>query len=642
MTGSFGRGPEPILEGRVRIVAAVVVLVFGTFLLRLFQLQIVEGEILARRSQQNSIRTVRLEAPRGKIVDREGRVLATTRPAWSLQVVPSDLRERERTFTVLEELAERPDDGWLAKRVSKGGGARRHQAVRLLDDLSFEQLARLETHRFALPGVRIDVEPRRHYLEGELAAHLLGSIGEIRAEQLDADRFRGYAAGEIVGQSGLESRLETHLRGRAGGRNVVVDVAGREVGEVRSVAPVPGRTVVLALDLDLQRAAEEAFLEAPEGEPLPMGAAVALDVHSGDVLALVSRPAYDPNLFAGRIDRESWKALTQDPWKPLRDRAIQNHYPPGSTYKAIVAAALLEEGVATPETRVFCPGYYRFGRRAYRCWKREGHGWVDLRLALKRSCDVFFYQNGVKLGIDRLARYAKAFQLGSRTGIGLPGEVSGLVPSSEWKERRLKEPWYPGETVSASIGQGYNLMTPLQLAVSYAAIANGGTVVEPRLLLRVEAPGGRVIERFESGTKGSVPVAPEWLALVRDGLTAVVEEAGGTGRRARVPGMRVAGKTGTAQVVRLDHTEGLEEHEIPIRRRDHAWFGAFAPADDPRIAVAVFVEHGRHGSSAAAPIAQRVLARWFEKQSAPDPDEEPAATLARSVPGVQEEALALD
>ena len=634
MPRSLGQGPETILEGRVRIAAAVVVLVFGLFGLRLFQLQIIEGEILARRSQQNSIRTVRLEAPRGEIVDREGRVLATTRPAFGLQVVPSDLRDREVTFAALERLVER-DGGWLSDRVAKARGARRHQPVRLLDDLSFDQLARVETHRYALPGVYTDALPRRHYLEGELGAHLLGSIGEVRADQLESERWSGYSAGEVVGQSGIESRLERHLRGRAGGRNVVVDVVGRELELVEEVAPVPGRSVVLALDLDLQRAAEQAFLEnLPEGEPARVGAAVALDVRNGDVLALVSRPAYDPNQFAGGIDSTSWESLTGDPWKPLRNRAIQNHYPPGSTYKAIVAAALLEEGVVTPKTTAFCPGYFRFGRRNYRCWKREGHGWVDLRLALKRSCDVYFYQHGVKLGIDRLADYARAFNLGRRTGIDLPGEVPGLVPSSEWKERRLGEVWYPGETVSASIGQGYNLMTPMQLAVSFAAVANGGTVVEPRLVLRVEVQGGRVVERFEPRTRGQVPVAPEWLALVRDGLVAVVEEPGGTGGRARVPGMEVAGKTGTAQVVRLDHTEGLEEHEIPIRHRDHAWFGAFAPAEDPRIAVAVFVEHGRQGSSGAAPIAQRVLARWFEKQNRPEggpsAEEEPAATLARA------------
>ncbi len=620
--GAFSRGPESILEGRVGIAAAVIVLVFGIFGVRLFQLQIIEGEILRGRSQQNSIRTVRLAAPRGKIVDREGRVLATTRPAFGLQMVASNVRDADTTFAVLSELVGRDRD-WLAERVSGLRGARRHQPVLLLDDLLFDQLARVETHRYALPGVLTDVQPRRHYLEGDFAAHLLGSIGEVRADQLGTRKFGGYAAGDVVGQSGLESRLERHLRGQAGGRNVVVDVAGREIEVVEEVAPVPGRTAVLALDLDLQRAAEEAFRITPPGERPPMGAVVAIDVHDGDVLALVSRPAYDPNLFAGGIDTTNWKRLTQDPWKPLRDRAIQNHYPPGSTYKAFVAAALLEDGIVDRGTRAFCPGFFRHGRRTYRCWKRSGHGWVDLHLALKRSCDVYFYQNGVKLGIDRLAYFAKSFGLGGRTGIGLPGEVTGLVPSKEWKERRLGEVWFPGETVSASIGQGYNLMTPIQLAVSYAALANGGQVLKPRLLLRIEDEAGRVLEDHEPRVLGRVPVSPENLALVVEGLTAVVEEQGGTGVRARVPGMRVAGKTGTAQVVKLDRTEGLEEDEIPIRHRDHAWFGAFAPADDPQIAVGVFVEHGRHGSSAAAPIAQAVLARWFEKQNAPQ-EEEPA------------------
>ncbi len=626
---SLGQGPETILEGRVRIVAAVVILVFGLFGMRLFQLQVVEHEILGERAQRNSIRTARLVAPRGEVLDREGRVLATTRPAFGLQVVPSELRDRNLTYAALEQLVDR-EGAWFSERVRKARGSRRHQALRLLDDLSFDQLARLEAHRYALPGVLTDVQPRRHYLEGEFAAHLLGSIGEVRADQLERDRFRGYGPGDVVGQTGLEARLERHLRGRDGGRNVVVDVAGREVEVVDEVAPVPGRTVTLALDLDLQRAAEEAFLEVPEGEPPRMGAVVALDVHGGDVLAMLSRPAYDPNDFAGGIDSDTWKSLTGDPWKPLRNRAIQNHYPPGSTYKAVVAAALLQEGVVTPSTRVFCPGHFRFGRRTYRCWKRTGHGWVDLKIALKRSCDVYFYQHGVKLGIDRLAGYAKAFGLGAVTRLDLPGEIAGLVPSSEWKQRRLGEPWYPGETVSASIGQGYNLVTPLQLAVAFAAIANGGKVVKPRLLLGVSGHGGRELEAMGSEVLGTLPVAPEWLAAVSDGLTAVVEESGGTGGRARVKGMRVAGKTGTVQVVGLGITEGLEEDEVPIKHRDHAWFAAFAPADDPQIAVSVFVEHGLHGSSAAAPIAQRVLERWWEKQQQvpeDDPDA-PAATLA--------------
>ncbi len=602
--------PEAVLEGRLRLTAGFIILAFLLFGVRLFQLQIVEGELLRERSDKNRIRTLRLEAPRGRLLDRAGRVLATTRPAFGVEVVPSDLQPGARTLEMLGVLLDR-DAAPLAERVAGVRGARRNQPLRLADDLDYEHLARVESHSHALPGVVTAVRPRRHYPEGSLAAHLLGSIGEIGKSQLASERFRGYRSGEVIGQSGLEARLERHLRGRAGGRNVVVDVAGRERDEIESVSPVPGGTAVLTLDLELQRAAEVAFDGA---EPPGAGAAVALDVRSGDVLALVSRPAYDPNAFAGGIDPETWQQLTTDEWKPLTQRAIQSHYPPGSTYKAMVAVALLEEGIVERDTRVFCPGHFRHGRRTYRCWKRGGHGWVDLRLALKRSCDVYFYQHGVKLGIDGIAKWARALGLGARTGIALPNEIPGLVPSKAWKERALKEVWYPGETVSASIGQGYNLTTPLQLAVAYAAIANGGAVLRPRILLRLESRDGRALQGEEPEVRSRATVSAETLALVRDGLEAVVMETGGTGGRARVPGMRVAGKTGTTQVVRLERTEGLEEDEVPVRQRDHAWFAAFAPVEDPQIAVAVFVEHGKHGSSAAAPIAQAILARWAEQQ----------------------------
>ena len=334
---------------------------------------------------------------------------------------------------------------------------------------------------------------------------------------------------------------------------------------------------------------------------------------------LASLPGYDPNAFAGGIDTESWKGLTTDEWEPLQNRAIQTHYPPGSVHKPIVAAGLLEDGVVTPSTRVFCPGYFRFGRRNYRCWKRAGHGSVDLVEALQKSCDVYFYTNGVKLGIDRMAHFAKSFGLGSPTGIGLAHEAPGLAPSSEWKRKRFGEPWYPGETVSAAIGQGFNLYTPAQLAVAYAAIANGGRVLRPRLVLRLEGRDGEALRHMPVQEVGRLPVAPEHLKWVRRGLEAVVEETGGTGGRARVPGVPIAGKTGTAQVVRLEQTEGLEDDEIPLRYRDHAWFGGFAPADAPEIAVGIFVEHGMHGSSGAAPIAQRIMTRYFEKQGVIEP-----------------------
>ncbi len=616
-------GTDLPIDGRLRLFAALLGAAFAIFELRLFQLQIVDVEALREQALRNSVRTARLEAQRGEIVDREGRVLAKTRSAWELDVVPSDLQNRDRTFAALGQLLER-ESAELVEQVGSPRGIARFRPVRLVGDLDDVELARIETHRFALPGVSTRVRPLRHYVDGPIAAHLLGTLGEVRSVQLEQEAFADYRSGDIVGQTGLESLLEPQLRGRSGGRNVMVDAAGREVQVLDEVAPEAGSRVVLTLDLDLQRAAYEAFQDVPEGQPPKMGSAVAIDVRNGDVLVMLSQPSFDPNAFSGGIDAKAWKALTGDEWDPLRNRAIQNHYPPGSTHKAIVAAALLQEGVITPHTRTFCPGSFHFGGRAYRCWKREGHGSVDLHKALQQSCDVFFYTFGVQLGIDRLANIAKSFGLGQPTGVPLSGEASGLVPSSEWKLRRFGERWYPGETVSAAIGQGYNLYTPIQLAVAYAAVASG-QLIEPRLVLRVEGDEG--VEETPASKLTPVAVKPELLALVREGMTAVVESPGGTGGRARVPGVKVAGKTGTAQVVQLAHTEGMAESEIPIRYRDHAWFGAFAPADAPEIAVGVFVEHGLHGSTGAGPIVQRILARYFEKRGMTPPPREVAGPV---------------
>jgi penicillin-binding protein 2 len=621
-------GTDLPIDGRLCLFAALLGAAFAIFELRLFQLQIVDADELREQALRNSVRTERLDAQRGEIVDREGRVLAKTRSAFELDVVPSDLQRRDVTFAALAQLLER-EPAELVAQVGNPRGIARFRPVRLVGDLDEVQLARVETHRFALPGVSTRVRPLRHYLDGPIAAHLLGTLGEIRGDQLEQESFADYRSGDIIGQTGLESILEPDLRGRAGGRNVMVDAAGREVQVLDEIAPETGSRVVLTLDLDLQRAAWEAFHDVPEGEPPKMGSAVAIDVRNGDVLVLLSQPTFDPNLFSGGIDAASWKALTGDEWDPLRNRAIQNHYPPGSTHKVFTAAALLQEGVVNAHSRAFCPGFFRFGGRTYRCWKREGHGSVDLVKAIQQSCDVYFYTFGVQLGIDKLANIAKSFGLGQPTGIGLSGEASGLVPSSEWKQRRFGERWYPGETVSAAIGQGYNLYTPIQLAVSYAAIASG-QLVEPRLVQRVESREG--VQEMPASPSKPVAVSPELLALVRRGMTAVVEEPGGTGGRARVPGVKVAGKTGTAQVVQLQHTEGMKETAIPIRYRDHAWFGAFAPADAPEIAVGVFVEHGLHGSSGAGPVAQRILARYFEKRGMTPPPQQVAGPARQEVP----------
>ena len=600
-------------ELRIGLVAIIMLTAFLIFVLRLFQLQIVEGADLASRSARNSIRTLRLEAPRGDIVDRERRVMATTRPAFRVRVIPSEVRSPERSYRVLSQLMSREREE-LAQVVGEPRGRRRFQPVALETDLSYLEHAQVESHRYALPGVVTDITPRRFYVGEESAAHLLGSIGEIDAETLGRGDLAGYRAGDVVGKSGLESRHEPHLRGKKGGRNIVIDVSGQEVEVVGEVEAVPGGRIVLTLDLDLQQAGEEAFRSSEPGEPDYRGALVALDPRNGEVLALVSQPAYDPNAFAGGIGAEDWNVLVSDESRPLRNRAISGQYPPGSTYKAVVAVAGLSEGVLDPAEKVFCPGEYRLGRHTYRCWKREGHGEVDLDEAMSRSCDVYFYQLGVELGVDKIAHYASLLGLGRPTGIDLQGEMDGLVPTKEWKEKARGERWLKGETVSASIGQGYNLVTPIQLAQLFGALSNGGVLRRPHLVRQLESWDGgdtRVADPSEGRESG---IDPSVLERVLRSLVATVQHPEGTGFRARVGGVSVGGKTGTSQVVRLRLTENLEDADIPMRFRDHALFVGFAPAENPEIAVAVVVEHaGKGGGAVAAPIAQKVLARYFEK-----------------------------
>jgi penicillin-binding protein 2 len=633
-----GSGSQGISGGRIGVIAAAITLAFLTFSLRLFQLQIIEGADLRSRSEQNFVRTIRLEAPRGDIVDREGRILASTRPAYRVQVIPDELHGGDRTFHVLSQiLGESP--GELARRVGQPSGRQRFRPVVLRGDLSYERFVQVESHRYALPGVVTNIGPRRHYVEVDLAAHLLGTIGEVGMRQLALPQFSDYDAGEIVGQFGLESQLEAHLRGRAGGRNMVVDVAGREIELLDEIKPIPGGRVVLTLDLDLQRIAEEAFRSTDPEVPDHMGALVAIDPTNGEILALVSLPSYDPNSFAGGIDSQTWEQLLSDPWKPLRNRALSGEYAPGSTYKAVIAAAGLSEGEITREEEIFCPGYYRMGRRIYRCWKRGGHGDVAMDVALKNSCDVYFYTLGVRLGIDRIARYAKGFGFGRPTGIVLGAEKAGLIPTMEWKRRVKGEGWIKGETVSAAIGQGYNLVTPIQLAVAYAAIANGGRVLRPQLIKRLETWDQKVLEIFTPEERSRVPVSREIIEVVRDGLIAVVEGERGTGSRARVPGIVVAGKSGTTQVVSLALVKDLEPEEIPVRYRDHALFAAFAPAMAPEIVVVALVEHaGAGGGKVAAPIVQKVLARYFEKHPRqPEVDETPVVLAQESLQASAEE-----
>ncbi|HTO06678.1 MAG TPA: penicillin-binding protein 2 [Myxococcota bacterium] len=607
-----GSPSDATVERRLTAIAVLVVAVWMLLLTRLFYLQVVQGDVYRISAERNSVRTQRVDAPRGVITDRNGEVLVGSRPSFDVLVVPHETEDVPTTLSRIAGLTGRELETVRAGYGEPRGRAR-FQPQRVAHDLDRDALARVEARLWALGGVLTQVTPVRGYRFGDSAAHLVGWLGEIGPDQLGRKEFQAYRRGDIVGVGGIEKLLDTDLRGRPGGRNLLVDAHGRELQLLSSVEPEPGRNVVLTIDHRLQEAAESALTRMDHKS----GAVVALDPRTGEVLALVSHPAFDPNEFAIGIDPERWRELTSDPFRPLMNRALQGQYPPGSTYKVVTAIAGLEEKLVGPHSEVTCGGSFRLGRRTYRCWRPGGHGVVDLHTAIVQSCDVFFYKLGVDLGVDRLAYYARQLGLGARTGIDLSGEMTGLVPTQEWKERRDRTPWVEGDTVSLSIGQGMNLWTPLQLASAYAAIVNGGVRYRPHVLKRIEEPDGRIVKEIEPEVIGELAISPQTLATVRAGLVGVVQEPHGTGAVMKnLPGGVIAGgKTGTAQVVGLPAGARPDEEDVEHEDRDHAWFVTFVPADSPRLVVSVLVEHGGHGGSAAAPIARDVVTRFLEGEA---------------------------
>ncbi len=578
----------------------VVLLTFGVFVLRLWQLQVIKGERFRRLCDNNRIRIVKVTPLRGRILDRKGRVLADNRPAFDLFVIPEDVRDKDRLAAELSLLLSIPKEEILRKLT--GQGRRPFEPVRIKEDLSWEELSRVKAHQMELPGVEISVVPVRVYPYGKLAAHLLGMVGEISREELRRLKGRGYDIGDYIGKTGLEASWEGYLRGTKGGRQVEVDALGRELRVLREVDPVPGWDLHLTLDLELQQKAEELL----RGKA---GAIVALDPSTGAVLAMASSPSYNPSSFARGIPPERWKVLNDDPLHPLTNRALQGLYAPGSVFKIVVASAALAMGRVDPAEPAFCAGVFPVGKRIFRCWKEGGHGWMALHQAIVQSCDIYFYQLGLKVGPEAMAKYARAFGFGDRTGIPLPGEKAGFVPSPSWKEAKGQR-WYDGETVVMAIGQGPLLVTPLQMARMIAAVANGGTLFQPMVAREVVDPEGKGVRSYRSRPVGKLPLNPAKLELIREALLGVVEEERGTGRAARIPGVAVAGKTGTAQVAKMGERR-LKPSELPYQLRDHAWFVAYAPASKPTIAVAVVVEHGGHGGSAAAPLARELIKQWL-------------------------------
>jgi penicillin-binding protein 2 len=610
---------------RLQAIMAALVLAFLLLLLRLWYLQVIEGEHFAALSENNRIRIIPQRDIRGQILDRNSKVLVDNRPSFTLSVLPE---ETSKLDLLIPRLKNQLPIRW-EEVEPKLKMAYAYRTIQLVKDLTREQVAYVAEHRWDLPGVFLDIEHVRHYQYGELAAHSLGYIGEINEEQLKEARELGYRMGDTIGQAGVEKFFERILRGEKGAREVEVDALGRELQMVEEREPGPGTNLILTLDLGLQQMVEEEMA----GQS---GAVIAMDPRNGEILAMVSKPSYDPNLFVTGISPANWMHLLKDPRKPLQNRAIQAQYPPGSTYKIIMAVAGLEEGIINTNTTVHCNGFFPFGNRVFKDWKKGGHGAVNVHSALVQSCDVFFYTIGHRLGIDTIARYAKGFGLGMPTGYDPAHEKPGLVPSTAWKRQVRGEPWYPGETISAAIGQGYDLVTPIQLLNVISAVANGGVRYQPHIVKRLEAPDGQVLQEFGPQRLGEVPARPETLRIVQKALWGVVNEPRGTGWRARLEKMSIAGKTGTVQVI----TNSPKGDRLPERLRDHGWFVAFAPFENPQLAIAILGEHGGRGGSTYAPTARKIVEYYFKLPSTPPPQAPAVAERPAARPSVATTSLA--
>jgi len=476
----------------------------------------------------------------------------------------------------------------------------------LKEDIDWQTLAYLESHNHEFSGVRTEVRPVRVYHYDDLAANVLGYLGSISKKELDAADRDIYSGGDLIGKRGLERLREEDLRGGKGRSFTEVDARGFEQQLLKTVEPLPGSELHLTLDVDLQQIAES-YMAAGEKS----GAVVALEVKSGRVLAAVSAPTIHIKDFVGGISTKKWQALLDNKKHPLINKVAQAAYPPGSTYKMVTALAGLSRGAIDENTVMYCPGWYRFGNRTYRCWKHSGHGPVNLHKAISQSCDVFFYQVGQRVGVDALAEFAKKLGLGKRSGIEMEYERNGIAPTKSWKVKNRKAKWQEGETLSVAIGQGFNLTTPLQIALMTATIANGGKVYRPQLVEKVVDPEGNVTDSFKPELLSELKGVDRYLSLIKNGMEEVVHGKRGTARKVKIEGLRIAGKTGTAQVVKIAQYKHLKEEDIPYKFRDHAWFTCFAPADNPEIAVTVLVEHGLHGGSGAGPIARAVLNQYF-------------------------------
>lgn len=590
---------------KFRVLTWLILFAFFFLVAKMWYLQIIKGDELSQRSKNNRIRLQEIKPLRGLILDTRGGILVDNQPSFDISIIPETAKNVEGVIKRLAcEYGENEID--LYNKFSSSKHRKPFVPIKLEKNIGRDKLAVVETNSLDLPGVVVDIVPVRKYIYGEMMAHILGYVGEISTVDLGRDLYGEYKPGDIVGKSGIEKWVNIYLKGESGGEQIEVNVNGRKLNVLGSVESVPGYNVMLTIDAELQRICWDAFQKKA-------GTVIMMDPRDGSILALINKPSFDPNLFNRGISDEDWNRLLNNPLSPMQNKAVSGQYPPGSTYKLIVAAAALEEGLITPHTEYFCDGTYKIGNRTFRCWKKYGHGNVSLHRAIVESCDVYFYNLGAQIGVDQLAQYARKFGLGSKSGVELSGEKAGLIPTREWKLKKLKESWQMGETTSLSIGQGFILLTPLQLIRAYSALANGGVLYKPRLIKKIMTERGQIIKEFPPEKESLIPVSKKNIEILNLALWGAVNEDHGTGRAVRRRGKDVCGKTGTAQVIAMPQDKEDDDiNDIPYKYRDHAFFVCFAPYKDPEVAVVVIVEHGGHGGSAAAPIARKIIDGYFE------------------------------
>jgi len=613
----------PEIRHRSQVLSIIVALVFFALGVRLFYLQVIEGDNFYRMTAENIIRTVTLPATRGQIRDRKGRILATMVPSYDVEIYPSQLTRDsyDHLRALLGPDVERFPT-WEAIRTEATEG--KDRTMLAAENVKREVMAQLETS-LDKPGIHVAATQRRLYPNGSLAVHAIGYMNEVSAEELKTRKDEGYRSGDTIGRTGIERQWEPYLRGQKGFEKVVVNRRGLRRTDVHiadlvtdgpvSRSPSPGNNLILTLDIDLQRIVERAL------RSVRSAAAVVVDVETGRILAIASKPAYDPNMMSGGASQESLARVMSDRLRPFRDKALSDTFNPGSTFKAITALAAMEEKVIVPEDKVKCTGRIQIGRRRFRCTK--AHKTVNLYDAIVQSCNVFFYDLGGRPGMmNRMAKYGADLGLGAPTGLGLNGEQAGFLPTEEWHRRRdavnsKDEGFFIGHALNTAIGEGAVRVTVLQMAMLYATIASDGRLWLPQIVQRVESPSGQIIEEFPPRVRREISVSAESLAFLRRALYGVVYDPKGTAYKARPHHIEIAGKTGTAQVFQGGRRGG-DEPPLPYERVDHAWFAGFAPAAKPRIAFAILVEHGGHGGSVAAPVAAEIVENYFDSVVPPD------------------------